>query len=46
MFDAIQASARAHIFPGADNGLKFLASDLGDDAGITGAAALVQARLG
>jgi glucokinase len=42
MFDPIVAAAREHTFPGADRGLKFVLSKLGDDAGITGAAVLAQ----
>jgi glucokinase len=36
------ATARQYIFPGAERGLRFLASKLGDDAGITGAAVLAR----
>ncbi|MCU0789038.1 MAG: ROK family protein [Verrucomicrobia bacterium] len=42
MFGAIVESAREHTFPGADRGLKIVASKLGDDAGITGAAVLAR----
>jgi len=42
MLPAIVKSAREHIFPGADRGLKIIASRLGDDAGITGAAVLAR----
>jgi glucokinase len=45
MFDTIRESALEYTFPGAENGLKFVSSKLGDDAGITGAAALVLTHL-
>lgn len=42
MFEPIVASAMEHVFPGAERGLKFVVSKLGDDAGITGAAVLAR----
>jgi glucokinase len=45
MFDAIVKAARDHIFPGAEKGLEIVASKLGDDAGITGAAVLAKKQL-
>jgi glucokinase len=46
MFDAIVAAAKEYTFPGADRGLKLMASKLGDDAGITGAAVLARRNAG
>jgi len=42
MFGTIVETAKEHTFPGAERGLKFVASKLGDDAGITGAAVLAK----
>ncbi len=42
IYPLIVESAKDYIFPGAERGLKFLASKLGDDAGITGAAVLAR----
>ena len=42
MMAIIIETAREHAFPGADKGVKILASKLGDDAGITGAAVLAR----
>lgn len=42
MFETIVNSAKEYVFPGAERGLKFVASKLGDDAGITGAAVLAR----
>lgn len=42
MFGTIVATAKEYTFPGAERGLKFVASQLGDDAGITGAAVLAR----
>lgn len=42
LVDPIVATARDYAFPGALKGLHFLASQLGDDAGITGAAVLAR----
>ncbi|MCU0772730.1 MAG: ROK family protein [Verrucomicrobia bacterium] len=42
MVKPIIETAREYIFPGAERGLQFLASKLGDDAGITGAAVLAR----
>ena len=42
MMSVIIETAREHAFPGSDKGVKILASKLGDDAGITGAAVLAR----
>ncbi len=42
MVDGVITTAREYTFPGAERGLRFLASELGDDAGITGAAVLAR----
>lgn len=42
LFNLIVQTAREYTFPGAEKGLKFVASELGDDAGITGAAVLAR----
>jgi glucokinase len=42
IYPLIVESAKEYIFPGAERGLKFVASKLGDDAGITGAAVLAR----
>lgn len=42
MLGTIIESAKEYTFPGAERGLKFIASKLGDDAGITGAAVLAK----
>jgi glucokinase len=42
MMPVVVETAREHAFPGADKGMKILASKLGDDAGITGAAVLAR----
>jgi len=42
IYPLIVESAKAYIFPGAERGLKFVASKLGDEAGITGAAVLAR----
>jgi glucokinase len=46
MFETIVRSASDYIFPGAERGLKIIASQLGDDAGITGAAVLARQHTG
>ena len=42
MMPVVIETAREHAFPGSDKGVKILASKLGDDAGITGAAVLAR----
>jgi glucokinase len=42
IYPQIVESALEYTFPGAERGLKFVASKLGDDAGITGAAVLAR----
>ena len=42
MMPVVSETAREHAFPGSDKGVKILASKLGDDAGITGAAVLAR----
>ena len=42
MMSVVIETAREHAFPGSDKGVKILASQLGDDAGITGAAVLAR----
>ncbi len=42
MMPMVVANAREHAFPGSDKGVKIIASKLGDDAGITGAAVLAR----
>jgi glucokinase len=42
MLGVVVETAREHAFPGSDKGVKILASKLGDDAGITGAAVLAR----
>ena len=42
MISVVVETAREHAFPGADKGVKILASKLGDDAGITGGAVLAR----
>ena len=42
MVSVLVKSAREHAFPGADKGIKIVASKLGDDAGITGGAVLAR----
>lgn len=46
MFDSIVKTARQYTFPGAERGLQIVASELGDNAGITGAAVLALANTG
>jgi glucokinase len=45
MFEDMLKSAREHIFPGMEKGLQIVASKLGDDAGITGAAVLAKKQM-
>jgi glucokinase len=42
MMPVIIKTAREHAFPGTDKGIKIIPSQLGDDAGITGAAVLAR----
>jgi glucokinase len=42
MLSVVVKTAREHAFPGTDKGIKIVASQLGDDAGITGGAVLAR----
>ena len=42
MIPIIEKVAKAHALPGTAKGIEIMASRLGDDAGITGGAVLVQ----
>jgi len=44
MLDTIRKTAKDHAMPGAMRGVQIIASNLGDDAGITGGAVLAQRR--
>jgi glucokinase len=45
MLPIIEKVARAHALPGTDRGIQIMATRLGDDAGITGGAVMVQRSL-